>query len=102
MTDERDPYCAGALAGVLVLDLTGPRGNFGAKLIAGLGADVIKVEPSSGDALRHMALFARNRTSAETSFSFIANNINSAASHWIWSPSRGTTYFGASQPGRMS
>lgn len=43
---------AGALDGVRILDLTDERGIYGAKLLADLGADVIRVEPPGGDPLR--------------------------------------------------
>ena len=39
-----------ALAAVRVLDLTDERGIYGAKLLADLGADVVRVEPSAGAA----------------------------------------------------
>lgn len=42
----------GALADVRVLDLTDERGIYGAKLLADLGADVVRPEPPEGDPLR--------------------------------------------------
>jgi len=42
----------GALAGLRVLDLTDERGIYGAKLLADLGADVVRPEPAEGDPLR--------------------------------------------------
>ena len=42
----------GALASVRVLDLTDQRAIYGAKLLADLGATVIRPEPSEGDPLR--------------------------------------------------
>ncbi|HJN50741.1 MAG: CoA transferase [Pseudomonadales bacterium] len=42
----------GALAGVHILDLTDERGIYGAKLLADLGADVVRPEPPGGDPLR--------------------------------------------------
>ena len=42
----------GPLAGVRVVDLTDERAIYGAKLIADLGADVVRVEPPEGDSLR--------------------------------------------------
>lgn len=47
MTDQN-----GALAGIKVLDLTDERGIYGVKLLADLGADVVRPEPLSGDPLR--------------------------------------------------
>jgi len=43
---------AGALADVRILDLTDERGIYGAKLLADLGADVVRPEPPGGDPLR--------------------------------------------------
>ena len=42
----------GALSGVRVIDLTDERGIYGAKLLADLGADVVRPEPPAGDPLR--------------------------------------------------
>ena len=42
----------GALEGVRVLDLTDERAIYGAKLLADLGADVVRPEPPEGDPLR--------------------------------------------------
>jgi benzylsuccinate CoA-transferase BbsE subunit len=50
---------AGALAGLRVLDLAGTSGALAGKLLAGLGADVVKVEPPGGDPMRTLPpLFA--------------------------------------------
>src|SRR5204863_506568 len=43
-----------ALAGLRVLDLSGPMGNYCGKLFGDLGADVILVEPPQGTALRRL------------------------------------------------
>lgn len=42
----------GALQGVRVVDLTDERAIYGAKLLADLGADVVRPEPPAGDPLR--------------------------------------------------
>lgn len=47
----------GALSGVRVVDLADERGIYGTKLLADLGADVIRVEPPGGDALRRRGPF---------------------------------------------
>jgi benzylsuccinate CoA-transferase BbsE subunit len=67
---------AGALAGIRVLDLAGPRANFATKLMAGLGADVIKVEPPEGDELRRRGPFPAGRIHPETSLGFVDANTN--------------------------
>jgi crotonobetainyl-CoA:carnitine CoA-transferase CaiB-like acyl-CoA transferase len=48
----------GPLAGVRVLDLTDERAIYGAKLLADLGADVVRPEAPAGDPLRHRGPFA--------------------------------------------
>ena len=40
------------LSGVRIIDLTDERGIYGAKLLADLGADVVRPEPPEGDPLR--------------------------------------------------
>ena len=47
-----DDLKPGALTGVKILDLTDERGIYGAKLLADLGADVVRPEPPGGDPLR--------------------------------------------------
>jgi crotonobetainyl-CoA:carnitine CoA-transferase CaiB-like acyl-CoA transferase len=54
----REGANAGALSGVRVLDLTDERGIYGAKLLADLGADVVRPEPPGGDPLRGRGPFA--------------------------------------------
>ena len=45
------------LTGYRVLDLSGPMGVYCGKLMADMGADVIKVEPPGGDAMRRIGPF---------------------------------------------
>ncbi|MBI2765605.1 MAG: CoA transferase [Chloroflexi bacterium] len=54
------------LSGLRVIDLAGLPGAYGAMLLAGLGADVIKVEPPAGDDLRHLAPFSRDGGARES------------------------------------
>ena len=49
------------LSGLRVIDLTDERGIYGAKLLADLGADVVRPEPPEGDPLRQRGPFARQK-----------------------------------------
>ena len=51
MADESGAF-HGALHGVRIVDLTDERAIYGAKLLADLGADVVRPEPPEGDPLR--------------------------------------------------
>ena len=64
------------LSGLRVIDLTDERGIYGAKLLADLGADVVRPEPPEGDPLRQRGpLLAADKT-AQTSLwhAFFASN----------------------------
>jgi benzylsuccinate CoA-transferase BbsE subunit len=63
-----------ALAGLRVLDLSGPMGNYCGKLFAELGADVVLVEPPEGTAWRHQPPFADDRQDVERSLAHLYNN----------------------------
>jgi crotonobetainyl-CoA:carnitine CoA-transferase CaiB-like acyl-CoA transferase len=60
MSEQSD--AAGALSDLRVLDLAGPIGVYCGKLFADLGADVVKVEPPGGDAMRDLGPFYPART----------------------------------------
>ncbi|HIG41817.1 MAG: CoA transferase [bacterium] len=66
----------GALAGVRILDLTDERGIYGAKLVADLGAEVIRLEPPDGDPLRKRGPHIDAVTEQESSlwYLFFASN----------------------------
>jgi len=57
----------GALDGLRILDLTSGSFNYAGRLLAGLGADVIKVEPPEGDPVRSMPPFPDDEPNIETS-----------------------------------
>jgi crotonobetainyl-CoA:carnitine CoA-transferase CaiB-like acyl-CoA transferase len=61
----------GALEGVRVLDLTDEAAVYAVKLLADLGADVLRVEPPSGGRLRRRPPFARDVPSVEGSLHFL-------------------------------
>ena len=51
-----DPQVPGALDGVNVLDLTGViAGSYCTRLMADLGANVLKIEPPDGEIMRDIA-----------------------------------------------
>jgi len=54
---EPEPEHDGPLAGLRVLELADEKGQFCGKLLADLGADVIKVEPPGGDETRDVGPF---------------------------------------------
>jgi crotonobetainyl-CoA:carnitine CoA-transferase CaiB-like acyl-CoA transferase len=65
------------LSGVRVIDLSsGVAGPYCARLLAGFGADVIKVETPGGDTARRMAPFARPEAGIEGSAVFLYLNTN--------------------------
>jgi crotonobetainyl-CoA:carnitine CoA-transferase CaiB-like acyl-CoA transferase len=64
------------LDGIRVLDLAGPLGSYGGRLLADAGADVVKVEPPEGDALRRRPPFAGDRPDPGGSLSFAYYHAN--------------------------
>jgi crotonobetainyl-CoA:carnitine CoA-transferase CaiB-like acyl-CoA transferase len=66
----------GALTGYRILDLTDSRGAYCTKMLADLGADVIKVEPPHGDVGRNMPPFLNDEPHPEKSLYFIYRNAN--------------------------
>ncbi len=78
MTNSAEPNAA--LEAVRVLDLVDERGIYGVKLLADLGADVVRVEPPGGDPLRKRGPF-RTGSGADHSLwhAFFASNRRFAA-----------------------
>ena len=64
------------LSGVRVIDLTDERGIYGAKLLADLGADVVRPEPPEGDPLRQRGPLLVSDQADQTSLwhAFFASN----------------------------
>ncbi len=65
-----------ALDDLRVLDLTGEMGAYATKLLADLGADVIRVEPPDGDPLRAMPPFWHDEVAADRGLTFLHLNTN--------------------------
>ena len=64
-TDNHSPQ--GVLDGVRVLQVTDEKGDYTGKLLAGLGADVIMVEPPGGSASRRIGPFYHDEAGPENS-----------------------------------
>ncbi len=65
-----------ALSDVRVLDLAGEAGVYATKLLADLGADVIRIEPPDGDPARNVGPFYHDEPSPERSLYFF--NLNTS------------------------
>jgi len=66
----------GPLDGIRVLDLANPIGLYCTKLLAEMGADVIKIEPPGGDAARRIGPFLHGEVDPEKSLFFYHFNTN--------------------------
>ncbi len=62
---------AGALAGLRVLDLADEKGAYCGKLLADMGADVVRIEPPGGDATRAIPPFLDDLPGAQSSLFFL-------------------------------
>lgn len=69
----------GALQGVRVLDLSGEPGQFCGKLMGDLGAEVIKIEPPEGDAVRRRGPFYEDVADVNRSLYWHAMNTSKRA-----------------------
>ena len=64
----------GTLQGLRVLDLSEENGQFCTKLMADMGADVIKIEPPSGDPVRRIGPFYHDEEALEKSLYWFVLN----------------------------
>jgi benzylsuccinate CoA-transferase BbsE subunit len=71
MTQDSGPA---ALTGFRVLDLSGEEGQFCGRMLAGLGADVIKVEPPEGDDVRRRGPFFHDHIKPDSSLRWFTLN----------------------------
>lgn len=77
------------LEGVRVLDLGGELSAYGTKILADLGADVVKVEPAGGDRQRLRPPFAGQAPGLETSLTFAYYNANKRGVELDWADPAG-------------
>ncbi len=67
---------SGPLEGLRVVELCGPLGQYAGKLLADMGADVIKVEPLSGSEARSIGPFVADKPGPNRSLNFWYHNTN--------------------------
>lgn len=65
-----------SLTGTRVLDLADESGVFATRILADLGADVVRVEPPDGGRLRRLAPFLDDEPGTERSFYHLCHNAN--------------------------
>ena len=85
----------GNLSGYRILDLSGESGFLAGKLLAELGADVIKVEPRDGDPARHRGPFVEGKADGEHSVLWLALNTSKRGITLDLGHSRGPEIFRA-------
>src|SRR4030043_1349673 len=66
----------GLLQGIRILDLADEKASFCSKILADMGANVIKVEKPGGDPSREIGPFLEDSPNSERSFFFFHNNTN--------------------------
>src|SRR5438105_15484877 len=81
------------LAGYRVLDLSGPLGVYCAKLLADLGADVLRVEPPAGDPMRELPPYYRAPDGREVSLYYLQMNTSKRAVSLDLAQPRGRDFF---------
>jgi crotonobetainyl-CoA:carnitine CoA-transferase CaiB-like acyl-CoA transferase len=76
MTSEKENKGDAFLSGIKILDLADQKASFGTKLLADLGARVIKIEKPGGDPARKTARNGRKSSPSRPSPSFYYHNTN--------------------------
>ncbi|MCH7553923.1 MAG: CoA transferase, partial [Chloroflexi bacterium] len=70
MTNASVQNSAGYLSGIRVIELGDEQGEYAGKLLAGLGAEVIKVEPLEGNSTRGIGPFLDDTPHPDRSLHF--------------------------------
>jgi crotonobetainyl-CoA:carnitine CoA-transferase CaiB-like acyl-CoA transferase len=83
----------GALQGLRVLDLSDDKGQFCTKLMADMGADVIKLEPPAGDPIRRLGPFYHDQEELDKSLYWFMLNTSKRGLTLDITPPRGAELF---------
>ena len=67
---------SGPLAGVRVVELCDELGQYAGKMLADMGADVVKIEPPEGSATRRVGPFVNDEPGPDRSLNFWYHNAN--------------------------
>ncbi len=79
MTTTANGTSPSVLGGIRVLDLSGLAGQYAGRLLADMGAEVIKIEPPGGDPVRQMPPFAGDDPGLDRSLRWLAYNSNKSS-----------------------
>ena len=93
MADSGAGMTESALGDLRVLDLAGETGVYASKLLADLGADVIRIEPPDGDPLRDVPPFFHDVRAADHSLTFFHLNTNKRSVTLDFTKPRGRALF---------
>src|SRR5439155_25616377 len=74
--DEVDHVAAVAVKGIRVIDLADESAVFATRILADLGADVVRVEPPDGGRVRRLAPFLHDQPGVERGLYHLYHNAN--------------------------